>query len=80
MADTIKSSNELKMEFGFADYDTRTVTLENPKSGLVKADIKALETLAVSTQPIIGDKGGATVVGINRAKIFEKSVTQLDLS
>lgn len=80
MADTIKSSNELKIEFGFADYDTRTVTLENPKNNLAKADIKGLETLAVNTKPIIGDKGGADVVGINRAKIYEKTETKLDLT
>ncbi len=80
MADTIKSSNELKMEFGFYDNDTRTVTLENPKSTLAKADILSVAALAASTQPIIGDKGGAAVVGINSAKIYEKTVTQLDLS
>lgn len=80
MADTIKSSDELKIEFGFADYDTRTVTLPDPKSSVAKADIKALETLAVSTKPIIGDKGGADVVGINRAKVYEKTEIKLDLS
>jgi len=80
MADTIKSSNELKMEFGFYDGDTRTVTLENPKPSLTANDIKAVATLAKNTQPIIGDKGGARVVGINSAKVFEKTDYNLDLN
>ena len=80
MADTIKSSNELKLEAGFYDNDTRTITLDNPKTGLTKADIVAVGTLAASTQPIIGDKGSAAFVKFNSAKILEKTVTQLDLS
>lgn len=80
MADTIKSSNELKLEAGFYDNDTRMITLDNPKSGLTKADITAVGTLAASTQPIIGDKGSAAFVKFNSAKILEKTVTQLDLS
>lgn len=80
MADTIKGSNELKLVFGFYDNDTRTVTIENPKSNLTAANIKAVGTLAKNTNPIIGDKGGAHVVGINSAKIVEKTRTQLDLS
>ena len=80
MADTIKSSNELKMEFGFYDGDTRTVTLDNPKPNLTATDIKAVGTLAKNSNPIIGDKGGARVVGINTAKIVEKTDYNLDLT
>ena len=80
MADTVKTSRELKTEFGFYDNDTRTVTLENPRTDLTAADIKAVATLAANTQPIIGDKGGARVVGINSAKIVEKTVVTLDLN
>ena len=80
MADTIKSANELKIEFGFYDNDTRTVSLPDPKSGLAKADILEVADFAVATHPIIGDKGGAAVVGINSAKIYEKTETKLDLS
>lgn len=80
MADTTKSTRELKIEFGFYDGDTRTQTLENPRNDLTATDINDLAQLAVSTQPIIGDKGGARVVGINSAKIVEKSVVTLDLN
>lgn len=80
MADKVTSSNELKLVFGFYDNDTRTVTLDNPRPDLTAADIKAVGTLAKNTNPIIGDKGGARVVGINSAKIVEKTRYQLDLS
>ena len=78
--DTIKSSSELKMEFGFEDDDTRLITLDNPRTDLTKEDILGVATLARNTQPIIGDKGGAAVTGINSAKIVDKTVYQLDLS
>lgn len=80
MADTIKSSNELKMVFGFYDGDTRTHTEENPRSDLGKTHIKELEDVMVTTQPVIGDKGGAQFVGINSAKVIEKTKIYVDLS
>ena len=80
MADTIKSSNELKMEFGFYDGDTRTHTEDNPRSDLNATDIHDLETSMITTQPVIGDKGGAQFVRINSAKIVEKQKIYVDLS
>lgn len=80
MADTIKSSTELKLEAGFYDNDTRVITLENPRDDLTSDDILAVETLAKNTQPIIGDKGSAAFVKFNSAKIVDKTITQLDLS
>lgn len=80
MADTIKSSNELKMVAGFYDSDDRTITLQNPKANLAKADIKTFETVASTTQAIIGDKTGAAFVGIKSAKTVQKTKTDLDLT
>lgn len=80
MADKVTTTNELKLEAGFYDNDTRTITLDNPKSNLTKADITAVGTLAAATNPIIGDKGGAAFVKFNSAKIYEKTVTNLDLT
>ena len=80
MADTVKSSSELKLVYDFYDGDTRTMTLENPKSNLTSASIKAVATLAAATHPIIGDKGGAAVVGISNAKTISKTTTYLDLT
>ena len=80
MADTIKSSESLKVVFDFYDGDDRTVSLDNPKIGLTATEIKAVGTLAKNTQPIIGDKGSAAVVGISSAKIVGKTTRQLDLN
>lgn len=80
MADTIKSTSELKIEFSFYDNDTRTVSLENPKDNLTPAQVNQVVTLAKNTQPIIGDKGSARVVGANSAKVVEKTVTNVDLT
>ena len=80
MADKVTSSNELKMVFSFYDNDTRTVSIENPRPDLTAADILEVGTLAKNTNPIIGDKGGARVIGISSAKVVEKTRTQLDLS
>lgn len=80
MADTVKSSSELKMVFDFYDGDDRTLTLQNPKSNLTATQIKAVGTLAATSQPIIGDKAGAAVVGIKSAVKKTKTVTKLDLT
>lgn len=80
MADTIKSSNELKMVAGFYDDDDRTITIQNPKTNLVAADIKAFETVAKNTQAILGDKTGAAFVSIKSAKTLQKTKTDLDLT
>ena len=79
MADTIKSANELKLEGYFADGDTRTITLSNPKANLTAADIKTVETTTKTTQPIIGDKGGAEFVRFKRARVIEQQKVYLEL-
>ena len=80
MADTIKSSNELKMVAGFYDSDDRTITVQNPIATLAAADIHAFETVAQNTQAILGDKAGAAFVSIKSAKTVQKTKTDLDLT
>ena len=79
MADTIKTSSELKIETYYSDADTRTITIDNPKDNLTKADIKAVETVGVNTQVLLGDKGGAGFVRFNKAKTTKTTRTELDL-
>ena len=79
MADTVKSSSELKLEEYYADGDTRTMTLTNPKTNLTAAEINSVGTLAAQTQPIVGDKGGADFVRFTRARIVDKTEVKLDL-
>lgn len=80
MADTISSSRELKIENGFVDGDTRTITLKNPRTDLTSADITALETLMHQSNPIIGDKWGGTFGKIVSAKVVNTQRKKLDIS
>lgn len=80
MADTIKTTNELKLDCAFADGDTRLISLENPKPNLTAADILGVETFMKNNNPIIGDKGGADFSGFNSAETVQKTITTLDLA
>ena len=79
MADTIKSSSELKLNCQFADNDTRIVTIDNPKDNLTAAQINGVGTVAQTTQAILGDKGGADFVRFHSAKKITTTRTELDL-
>jgi len=80
MADTIKSASELNLDFSFYDGDTRLVKMQNPKSDLTAAQIKAAADVVVTNAALIGDKAGAAVVGLIGAKAVSKTVTKLDLA
>lgn len=79
MADKITNTSELKLEFGFYDGDSRTLSLDNPRSDVTVAELLAVGTSARTTQAIIGDKASAACVGLQGAKKVAKKVTQLDL-
>lgn len=78
--DTIKSSSDLKINWEFADGDTRLQKVPNPKNNLTTSDLKSLETLAVNSAVLIGDKNGAALTGIKSASIIDQSDYILDLS
>lgn len=76
MADTVKTTNQLKLLAGFADEDDRTITLNNPRGGITAADITRLGELA---EPVlIGDKYGAAFTRFKSAKYVTKYETTLD--
>lgn len=77
--DTVKSSSDLKIIWQFADEDTRTQTIPNPKSDLSLADLQAFETSAINSQVIIGDKTGAAVTGIKSAISIDSTNVILDI-
>lgn len=79
MANTTKTTSAVKLEFKFSDNDTRTVSMDNPRAGLSKADILNVADIATLTGAIVGDKTGAAVVGINSAYTENTTVTTLDL-
>ena len=79
MADKVTTVKELKLVAKFVDGDTRTLAVDNPKTNLTAAQINALGTVAKSSNPILGDKGGADFLEFDTAKIVEKETTNLDL-
>lgn len=78
--DTVTSSTDLQIEWGFYDGDTRKTTLPNPRSNLDSDAIVAVSTMAETQNIIIGDKAGASSTGINSAIIVEQTKTKLDLT
>lgn len=80
MADRIKTTYELKIEWGFQDGDTRTVTYTNPKDNLTSEQIKAVADTFINNKVIIGDKAGAPVTGIVSVHTVETTKTEVDLT
>lgn len=78
--DTIKSSSDLKINWEFADGDTRLQKVPNPKSNINASELQSLETLAVNSAVLIGDKNGSPLTGIKSASIINKSDYILDIS
>lgn len=76
MADIVKQTESLKLLAGFADEDDRTITVNNPRSGITAADINALAELA--TPVLIGDKFGAAFTRFKSATYVTKAETTLD--
>lgn len=79
-ADTVTSSTNLKIEWGFEDGDTRTFNLPNPIDEISSSDVAALNTWVATNQPIVGDKSGSSSTGINSAIKVESTKTKLDIS
>ena len=79
MADKITEKKELSLVAKFVDNDDRTITVDNPKTNLTAADIKAFEATVRSTQAIIGDKGGSDFYEFKKAKVKKSKKTELDL-
>lgn len=77
MADTSKESYVLKLVAGFTDGDERTISIDNPKSGLTSDQIRALDSLAAGV--IIGDKFGAPFQTFKDAGYQRSVVVSLDL-
>jgi len=79
MADVIKTSNELLIECLFNDGDTRTITLNRPRSDISAADIESLEDFIYTEKIIIGDREGSDFWKIKKAIKRETTTQYLDL-
>lgn len=78
--DTVTSSVEIAIDWGFTDGDTRIAKIPNPRTDLTASDIQLLDTWVTNNQPIIGDKTGASSTGILSAVKIEQERRKLDLS
>lgn len=79
MADTRKETYVLKIKLGFADGDTRTINLDNPKNNLQASEIHNLSNFIKNNNLLLGDKYGADSAGILMADIVESTKTILDI-
>lgn len=78
MADTIKTSSELKWDFTFSDGDTRAATLKNPRAGVTLAEFTSVMSTVGSV--FVGDVAGAPYTGFVNPRIIAKTTRDLDLS
>lgn len=78
MADTVKTTRELKIELGFADGDTRTIVVPNPIANITETQAKQAAKSAAGI--FIGDKAGAAMTQFNSMTVVEKITTDLDLT
>ena len=79
MSDIYKKSYILKIKLGFADGDTRTINLDNPRNNLQASEIHELSNFIKTNNLLIGDKYGADSAGILTADIVQSAKTTLDL-
>lgn len=80
MADVQKETATLSLVAEFADDDTRTITLENPVSGISASAINALGAAAKNGNVLIGDKAGAAFTRFKSAKKKSTVTTNYDLT
>ncbi|MBD3878233.1 MAG: DUF2922 domain-containing protein [Quinella sp. 1Q5] len=80
MADIITTKKVLQNVFTFADGDTRTVNIPNPKDNLTAEQVQAWADFAVQNQILIGDKTAAALTGIQSSKILDVTSTDVDIS
>ena len=79
MSDIYKQSYILKIKLGFADGDTRTINLDNPRNDLTASEINELSNFIKNNNLLLGDKYGADSAGILTADIVQSAKTTLDL-
>lgn len=78
--DTVTSEYKLSVNLGFADGDTRTINLKNPKTSLQASAINDVGSYLETNNVVIGDKTGAASAGILTADRIRETKNKLDLS
>ena len=80
MADQVKDTTTLKLNFLFVDGDTRSLTLKNPKTNITASSIESLQTFMRTSNVIIGDRDGGTFGRIDSATRITERKVYLDYS
>lgn len=80
MADTVTSSANLKINWQFADGDTRMATAPNPKNDLTAQQVQAIIDNAVTNGLLVGDKAGAALSGVVQVYTENQTKTKIDLA
>lgn len=79
MADTTKTTKNLKVDCDFVDGDTRAFNIKNPKSTITANDITDLNTYMQVNGVLVGDKLSATFLRIAKASTVTKTTVNLDI-
>lgn len=79
MADTVKTTRELKFEGIFVDGDTRSFSVKNPKANIAQSEIVSLNSFMQTNNILVGDKYGGRFGRITSAAKVEKTTVTLDL-
>lgn len=81
MADTIKSTSAMQLEFSFVDGDTRTVSIDDPNPSLnLGACAASIGSYVKDNNLLIGDKAGADSKGLKTAHLVRQKTTKLDIT
>lgn len=78
MPDVTTTTDNVRLVAGFVDGDERTIRMPNPRTGITKADIQALDSLA--TGVLIGDKYSSDFSGFKAASYIKITKKVFDLS
>ena len=78
-ADTVESSEVLQTKFTFADEDTRTVNIPDPRADIEPTEIQELSEWIVANNVLLGDVGLANSTGIESAVIVGTTRVRLDI-
>ena len=77
--DTVTTKSTLQNVLGFADGDTRTINIDDPKDNLTAADVRAWVQFAIDNQLLLSDKSGAALTGVESSKIIDGSHTKVSM-
>ena len=81
MADTVKGTSALQLEFSFVDGDTRTVSIDHPNTSLnLGACAASIGSYVKDHNILLGDKTGADSKGLKTARLVNQTTTKLDIS